>query len=309
MCKTKYYLFFYELIFLGLYFLSGLVFKYTANIYNISLFLTIIPLIILSLSNTLLKNLKINSHIILFVLTIILILIEINFPLLFSYTSKRTLFIYLCSYILPLIFKNFLFYFLTINNYSFFNIISYSIIILILVLLPIIPSLNWFFIGAFSLIKILLTYIIYKYFILKQTNQIRKTNSYSLIIYAFTLIFATILVGFASGFFRVVPIAISSNSMIPTFRRGDVVLFRKKKDREVFKVNDIIVYEENKRYIVHRILEVDYEKEILYITKGDYNNAADSIKVKERDIKGIYVGHLKYLGYPTVWINEYFKMS
>ena len=30
------------------------------------------------------------------------------------------------------------------------------------------------------------------------------------------------------------------------------------------------------------------------------------IKIKKEDIKGVYQFHIKYLGYPSIWLNELF---
>lgn len=77
---------------------------------------------------------------------------------------------------------------------------------------------------------------------------------------------------------------VSSNSMIPTFRKGDFIIIKKQTE---YAVGDIITYEiteENEKYYVtHRIIE---KNENEYITKGDANNREDGKTVKNEEIKG-----------------------
>ncbi len=104
---------------------------------------------------------------------------------------------------------------------------------------------------------------------------------------------------FTLGLFAYKPIAILSNSMNPIFKRGDVVIYKKE---ENIKPGDIIVFQYQNQIIVHRVLSIhEY-----YVTKGDANNNVDYIKVKKEDIKGVYQFSLKYLGYPSIWLNELF---
>lgn len=60
-----------------------------------------------------------------------------------------------------------------------------------------------------------------------------------------------------------------SNSMEPTFSKGDLIVVR---EAESFLVDDIIVYQDGNSLVVHRIIELD---ENTVTTKGDANNAAD----------------------------------
>ena len=84
--------------------------------------------------------------------------------------------------------------------------------------------------------------------------------------------------------FGVTVLQVSSNSMIPTFQKGDFIIIKKQAD---YHVGDIITYtitEGNKEYYVtHRIIEKNGNE---YITKGDANNREDSQVVNNNTIKG-----------------------
>ncbi len=130
----------------------------------------------------------------------------------------------------------------------------------------------------------------------------------SILCYAFVLLYATFLIFFMLGFFKYEPIAILSNSMNPTFSRGDVAIFKKVDKLSIQKItkNSILIYQINNKYIAHRVVDILYENDnIYYITKGDANNTTDTYKVPINDVKGIYLFHIKFIGYPTIWLHEW----
>ena len=77
---------------------------------------------------------------------------------------------------------------------------------------------------------------------------------------------------------------VSSNSMIPTFQKGDFIIIKKQTE---YAVGDIITYEiveeKQRYYVTHRIIEKNGNE---YITKGDANNREDSKIVYNDSIKG-----------------------
>ena len=232
-------------------------------------------------------------------ITIIIITSEINFKALFL-SHNIDYFQYFISIIIPIIIENMLFTYLTLNS-------NYKIPIIIklfnevpIILLPDIPYSNWFITGSFSIIKVLIIYYIFKYFIYSK-RVIKHSLRFLMITNALTIIVSILIVLFMLGFFKYQSIAILSNSMNPIFRRGDVVIY--KKDENILK-GDIIVFKNENQIIVHRVVNV-YED--YYVTKGDANNTVDYIKIKKEDIKGVYQFHIKYLGYPSIWLNEFFN--
>lgn len=66
--------------------------------------------------------------------------------------------------------------------------------------------------------------------------------------------------------------AISSNSMWPVLKQGDII-FIKNISPEDIKVDDIIVWQqEEKGFIIHRVIKI---KEETIITRGDANTVED----------------------------------
>ncbi len=100
--------------------------------------------------------------------------------------------------------------------------------------------------------------------------------------------------------------------MDPIFNRGDIVLYKKLGDKELsnLNTNSIIVYNIDDRLIVHRIVKkIKSNNNIEYITKGDANNTVDYKKVSTMQIKGQYIFHIKYLGYPSILLNKFFNYN
>ncbi len=98
--------------------------------------------------------------------------------------------------------------------------------------------------------------------------------------------------------------------MHPTYNRGDIIIIEKLTEQELnnLSLNTIIVYKQNNNYIAHRIVKINKtNNKISYITKGDANNTTDTIEVLPHNILGIYKFHLKYLGYPSIYLNDYLK--
>ena len=119
-----------------------------------------------------------------------------------------------------------------------------------------------------------------------------------------------VFVLFMTGFLSTSPIAILSNSMSPYYSRGDVVVYRKIDDDTLKNIEkgNIIVYSKEGQLIVHRVIDI-YEKNGVYffITKGDANKDKDFDPVGEEDVIGVYKFHVKYVGFPAVWLNEFYR--
>jgi len=92
--------------------------------------------------------------------------------------------------------------------------------------------------------------------------------------------------------------AVRSGSMEPAIKTGSVVLVTPVKK---YKIGDVITYKgrgPKEESITHRIENTEViEGEMLYITKGDANNAPDSRKITEDEIIGRTIFWVPYVGY------------
>ena len=95
--------------------------------------------------------------------------------------------------------------------------------------------------------------------------------------------------------------------MSPSIYKCDIINIKKLNKDELpdIKKGDILVYNQENRIIVHRVNKIlKTNDEIVIRTKGDNNDSVDSWQVKEDQIIGIIKFKIKYLGMPTVALNE-----
>lgn len=79
---------------------------------------------------------------------------------------------------------------------------------------------------------------------------------------------------------------ITSGSMWPALKKGDLILIKGIDNKEEIKEGDIIVYRNPKGFTIHRVIGIN---EDTVVTKGDANNVADS-PVKYEEIIGKPLG-------------------
>ncbi len=246
-------------------------------------------------------------------ITILLILLQINYHIILEdlYSNKEELFRYICSTIVPIIIFNIIYTYLVLKNMYLFTF-SYRVLEKLFVLLvPIIPNVDWYAKGSASILLPIFMYLLFKYKFLKEKEDTRKRKEDFLrkLNYIVTFVLSLMLVCFMLGMFKYEPICILSNSMTPTYKRGDVVIFKKMNNYELNNIsqNSIIVYTKDDINIAHRVVNIiKTDGSVLYQTKGDRNNTSDIDLVQIEQIKGIYVFHIKYIGLPSVWLYNYF---
>ena len=249
------------------------------------------------------------------IITILLILLQINYHIFGDlYLNKEELFRYVCSTIIPIIICNIIYTYFILKNMHLF-VLGYRVLGKLFVLLvPALPNVDWYVMGSVGILLPAFMYLLFRYKFSKEKKDIRerKENFLEKFYYAVTFIFALMLVCFMIGMFKYEPICILSNSMIPTYKRGDVVIFKKMNNYELNNIqkNSIIIYEKDDKNIAHRVVNViKTDDNVLYQTKGDSNNMSDTDLVQIAQIKGVYVFHIKYIGLPSVWLYNYFHQE
>ena len=89
-----------------------------------------------------------------------------------------------------------------------------------------------------------------------------------------------------------------SGSMSPAFDTGSVVWLRSIEPEDV-QVGDIITFSgrETQKFTTHRVVEIQTEGGLRFITRGDANNVDDPNPVLPRQLVGKVHGSLAYVGY------------
>lgn len=134
-----------------------------------------------------------------------------------------------------------------------------------------------------------------------------RYNSRKLVLYSFITFALLTIVLLTSGLFTYQALTIGSGSMSPAIEKGDVIILKGMKNEEARKIKkgDVLVYNHDNKIIVHRVIKKSNNGEtISFKTKGDYNNAKDSWIVKQEDVIGIVKFRIRWVGMPTVALNE-----
>ena len=105
---------------------------------------------------------------------------------------------------------------------------------------------------------------------------------------------------------------IVSPSMVPTINVEDAIIIQRIEPENI-KQGDIISFLATESYykgkvITHRVIGIEKSSDgsLLFRTKGDHNNVADSSLVNEKDIYGKVIFRIPMLGYIRQFLSTYF---
>lgn len=216
----------------------------------------------------------------------------------------------ICLVVFPSITKNIFLTYLTMKV-GYKNGIIYRLITeLSTYLLPIFPDFGEY---INVLLKTVLPIAImarlnnmFNYYSVRKIRDSRY-NSRKLVLYSVITFALLTIVLLTSGLFTYQALTIGSGSMSPAIEKGDVIILKSMKNEETRKIKkgDVLVYNHDNKIIVHRVIKKSNNGEtISFKTKGDYNNAKDSWTVKQEDVIGIVKFRIRWVGMPTVALNE-----
>ena len=217
----------------------------------------------------------------------------------------------ICLVFFPSLTKNiFLSYLTIVSGYK--NAIIYSCIMeLNKFILPIFPDFGEYISTLISVIyPVYLTVNINNSLKFKEIRRIPSSRyrSNNLLFYSIITFSLLTIIMLTSGYFRYYALTIGSGSMEKTILKGDVVIVKKLKQKELgtLKIKkDVLVYNHDGKIIVHRLVKI---KEIggktLYVTKGDNNLTKDAYYINQKDVIGKVSFTIRYIGMPTVALNE-----
>lgn len=251
------------------------------------------------------ENNKNNGYI--YVITFLLTLLESNLYMSNSaFNDLTSSFKFITLIFLPILAKNILCSYITYHSDYRISLLYRLIMDLYIYIVPIQPDLGDYF---NSITSIMLPYMllvnlsrtksqsIEKLINSKSKNIIIKKSDIPLIIGIVAMAF--IIVGI--GPFKL--IGIETGSMQPTIKIGDAAFINKLYNKEKLKEGDIIAYKtKDNLTIVHRIYKINKDSSI--ITKGDYNNSADSIYVNKEQIEGKVLFKIPFIAYPAIYFRK-----
>lgn len=251
------------------------------------------------------------------IVTILFVVAEIDFwSFTSNFASNAETFKYFSKVLLPVLVSNCLFTYLAITSGNVASTIYRGILALLVVLLPIYPSINWLIKSMIDIILVVIVALYVNYVDLRTSRTLnrRALKKESVTSYIPFVIILIVVVCFVAGTFKYQPIAVLSNSMYPTFSRGDAVIVEKIDSKDInslkkLKKGTILYFSKDSNLIIHRIVGIEYEGDnrVIIYTKGDNNNTTDGWTVTNEEILGTVKFMMPYVGYPSVLVNELLK--
>ncbi len=253
------------------------------------------------------KYKKNKKFLILIVVVFIFIDIAVS-SVTYSFSTFNEVFRYIGVIIIGSGFKSILLTYVSLNAGEVPGIIYSLIIEGYVYFVPFVPNVGEYLDTMFSIILPVMLCIRLSLIYEKNKEFNKKRAKVHSVIYLLPLILIVIiLMVLISGVFKYKIFAIASNSMYPTFSRGDVVIMEKKVHDIEIKIGDVIVFNHEGRVYVHRITKIKkYNNMLYYTTKGDNNDVEDNFETIESDVFGIAKFYIPLIGYPTVWLSEVF---
>ncbi|MBR2678478.1 MAG: signal peptidase I [Bacilli bacterium] len=245
------------------------------------------------------------------IFTILLALLEIFASInIGGLNSSYKIFVYFSVMVIPIFAEQFLCSYLTYKVGMKPSLIFKLVIKLYPYLLPIIPDLGNYLLAFVKILTPFIIFYIINRAMVEEEKSKRIITKDTLKVFSIPIIVAlVILVILVSGIFNARLIAIATNSMSPTYKRGDAVLIEYKKPEELQK-GDILVFKHDNIIVTHRIVNIKRKNNTYYFTtKGDANKNIDGYTSTSDQVIGKVNYVIKYIGLPTVLINEMFERS
>lgn len=188
----------------------------------------------------------------------------------------------------------------------------YRIGLLAIVLLPpVIPKHDWYMIGMAAVVIPVAVYLVLEKFTRSEDyrRQTVRQHDSSKVVNGMFFVVMVVMVMFMTGVFTYKPLVIMSNSMVPVFSRGSVVVVQKINAVDI-RQGDIVQYESSGKMVTHRVVDIKrYSSEsddLVFTTQGDNSPSKDK-PVRQNQIVGVVRGSVPFVGYPTVWLQEIIK--
>lgn len=179
-------------------------------------------------------------------------------------------------------------------------------LIAMMILPPIIPKYDWYMIGVTAILLAIAVYLVVDRLVATGRTPRTRHHLNRAVEVSWTGVMIALIL-FMTGFFAYKPSAIMSDSMVPVFSRGSMVIVQKNANKMDITVGDIIQYEAHGLVITHRVVQIsqatDGSGDRVFITKGDNNPSRDE-PVNISHVTGVVRTTIPYIGFPTVWLRE-----
>ena len=215
---------------------------------------------------------------------------------------------FVIAFVIPAVFSSVLLTYLAFSA-GLQSQLAYSLgVVVMTVLPPIIPKYDWYMTSMTSILLAIAVYIMIDRSG-GETDEMRARRRHRRPQFVFNAMFGLVilaLVLFMTGVFSYKPVVILSDSMVPVFSRGSVVVIQKVNEPMDITTGDIIQYASENKTITHRVVAIDIDNDTgkrVFTTKGDNSPSRDP-PVDQVRVIGIIRSTIPYIGLPTVWLKE-----
>lgn len=232
-----------------------------------------------------------------------------------SLNSLKEWFEFVAIVLFPSIANNLLYNFIDGNFREEVSIIIYRILTTMYIyFIPITPDLEVLLDSLIGIVVPVLIFAVLSVYLPKKQEFSLTKDRIEKILVTILLVFVTLIVALVSCKFKYCAIVIGSGSMTGTINKGDVIIYEaysdkdKKEGKAKLNVGDILIFNQDGRKIVHRVIDKRVVKgeEVCY-TKGDANQQRDDGYVTEENVVGVYKMRVPYIGQITLGINGLFE--
>jgi len=252
------------------------------------------------------KNLSL-SHVIL--ISLFIVILEVPFSkLLMFYPPFILKFISLISISIV--------YTIIASRYSFNQLLIVRLLTIFMTkLFPILPDMQWYIDIQItlltSIIQLSILYLIFRYPFMNK-RSFRSINIGKIVSkrvrlisnLGTALVIVLVLLFSISLFLGYRFLVISSSSMTPTLKVGDLVITEQTDD---VGEGDVIAFMLKDKIVVHRIVKIDTSlSRAIYYTKGDALDTMDPWELSKENILGKVVFIVPYMGMPMIYMMGFF---
>lgn len=310
-------IFLYTVIYFIIIYLLGIFVGFTHTPYNLS-FLQIIKNILPLMAIIILQEIFRYNVIVKCktdkLIVSLLIIIFIAFDILlnihhYSFSTKLDIFEVIGVLILPSIANNILLTFMDYKGGYYPTILYRLITELYLFVIPIVPDFNIYIQAILNIVFPTVLFLKFNAMYAKNAfSKAHRSHLFHHIVNTAIAIFVIAVVVLVSGAFKYYAMAIGSASMSHTIEKGDAVVVKKINDNDKLEKGMVISFAYGGTVICHRIYAIETKNdEIVITTKGDNNDSPDNWTLSRADVIGIVQYKVPVIGWPSVWLSEYFK--
>jgi signal peptidase len=208
----------------------------------------------------------------------------------------------------PALLANLLYGYLT-RRYGYYpNMIFRAVTTLYLYVIPVVPAISRALVAFAGLFVPLLIYLfIDSLYEKKRRYALVKKSKLVVPITVLAVAAMTITIMVISNQFSIGAHVIATGSMTGELNKGDVAIHERYEDQTIIE-GQVIAFEKDGRVVIHRVVDIQIiNGQARYFTKGDANPAEDSGFILDSDIVGIVNFKIPYIGYPTLWLRSLFS--